>query len=237
MARPKLKRRAQREEAKSGDLFGRLVTIINPDSVASEAYRTLRTSLLFTFANTSPGVITITSPGSREGKSTVCANLGVALAQAGKSTLVVDCDFRRPVLHKIFRLRNFQGVVDVLIGQRSIESVWQEPLPGLKVVTVGTVPPTPAELLSSGRFTEFLSQVRQEFDYVLLDAPPTQSVSDPMIIASQGDGVLLVVDAQSTRKRSVQQSIRSLESVGARVLGTVMNNVSASETDYYGYTG
>lgn len=235
MARSKLKRRAQREEARSGDLSGRLVTLTNPDSLASEAYRTLRTSLLFAFSDTSPRVITVTSPNSREGKSTTCANLGVVMAQANKNTLIVDCDLRKPVLHRTFGLRNLRGMVDVIVGERSLESAWQELLPNLKVMTVGTLPPTPAELLSSRRFAEFLSQARQKFDYVLLDSPPTQLVSDPMVIATQGDGVLLVVDAQSTRKVSVRQSVRSLEAVGVKILGTVMNNVKASETDQYGY--
>jgi receptor protein-tyrosine kinase len=231
----KPKRRAQRKEMKSDDLSGRLVTIIDPTSVPSEAYRTLRTSLFYTLVDTPPKVIVLTSPGPREGKSTTCANLGVVLAQADKSTLIVDCDFRKPVIHKVFSLHNLFGIVNVLAEERGLERVLHNPLPGLNVVTVGPVPPNPAELLGSRRFAEFLGLARQEFDYVLVDVPPTQVVSDAAIVATQSDGVLLVLDAQNTRKSSFRQSVRGLEAVGANILGTVMNNVKASRGSYYHY--
>lgn len=224
-------RRRQKED--SGDLSGRLTTVLDPSGLASEAYRTLRTNLFYSLADTPPEVIVLTSPGPQEGKSTTCANLGVVLAQADKSTLVVDCDLRKPVIHKIFGLRNVHGLTNTLAGERNLEDVWHEPLKDLKVVTVGPVPINPAEVLSSRRFAEFLERVRQEFDYVLVDAPPTQLVSDAAVLATQGDGVLLVLDAQKTRKGAVRQAIRSLEAVGAKILGTVMNNVRSARGGYY----
>lgn len=227
-----LSRKAQSER----DLSERLVTITNPDGVVAEAYRTLRTSLLYSLVDNPPKVITITSPGPQEGKSTTCANLAVVLAQAGKSVLLLECDFRKPVVHGIFELRHLRGIVDVLAGERDAQEVWHEPMQGLKVMTVGPVPTNPADLLGSERFARFLDQMRREFDYVLIDAPPVQTVSDPMIIAAQGDGVLLVLDAQNTRKVSVRRSVRGLESVGANVLGTIMNNAKASEVEYGGRT-
>lgn len=183
-----------------------------------------------------PRVIEITSSGPREGKSTTCANLAVVLAQANKDTLLLECDFRKPVLHKLFEVRNVRGVVDVLAGSQDAQEVWHEPLRNLKVMTSGPVPTNPAELLGSERFAEFLGRMRLEFDYVIVDAPPVQLVSDPIIIAAQADGVLLVLDAQNTRKVSVRRSVQRLESVGANVLGTVMNNARASAADYYGDT-
>ncbi|MEW6638554.1 MAG: CpsD/CapB family tyrosine-protein kinase [Actinomycetota bacterium] len=230
-----LARRRRRRDEESTDLSGRLITVLDPTSVASEAYRSLRTNLLYAHVDAPPKVIVLTSPGPREGKSTTCANLGVVLAQADKRTLVVDCDFRKPVVHKTFGLRNVWGVVDVLVGQRELQDVWHEPLLGLKVLTVGSIPPNPAELLSSRRFTEFVAGVREDFDYVLIDAPPVGLVSDPAILATQSDGVLLVVDAQNTRRGAVRESMRSLEAVGANVLGTVMNNVKKSRGGYYHY--
>ncbi len=215
------------------DLSGRLVTTLDPMGVAAESYRTLRTNLLYALVDNPPKVIVMTSPSSKEGKSTTCANLGVVLAQADKRTLIVDCDLRKPVVHRVFGLRNLRGIVDVLVGQRTLEEVWQEPHPGLKVVPVGPLPPNPAELLDSRRFAEFLAGVRRDFDYVLIDAPPVGLVSDPAIVASQGDGVLIVLDAQNTRKGALRESVRSLEAVGARVLGTVMNNVKAGKGGYY----
>lgn len=216
-------------------LYGRLITVLEPDGAASEAYRTLRTNLLYALIDNPPRVIVVTSPGPREGKSTICANLGVVLARAEKSVLLLDCDLRKPMVHKIFGLRNFRGLVDVVVGDYTFREVWQEPQPGLTVVTTGTMTPNPTELLGSRRFAELLAQVRQDFDYVLLDTSPIALVSDPTVLATQADGVLLVADAQHTRKRALRRSVRSLEAVGATVLGTIMNNVKSSDKDlYYG---
>ena len=220
---------------------GQLVTVVDPFGAPAEAYRVLRASLAYRLVDLTRKVIAVTGPSDGEGKSTTCANLGVVLAQAGSSTLIVDCDLRKPAIHHFFGLRNLSGVVDVLTHQDDLQEVWQEPLPGLTVVSAGPIPPNPAELLSSRSFSEFIDQVRRrEFDYVLVDTTPIQLVSDALTIAQQSDGVLLVFDAQNTSKGSVQQSVGKLEGVGARVLGTVMNNVKAprrGKDDYgtYGY--
>jgi len=229
--------RRNREEEDNGDFSGRLVTVVDPSGMASEAYRTLRTNLFYSVADIPPKVILFTSHGPREGKSTTCANLGVVLAQADKKTLILDCDLRKPVMHKVFGLRNINGLMNVLTGERELKDVCHEPLDGLKVLTVGPIPLNPAEVLSSRRFAQFLDRVRGEFDYVLLDAPPTRVVSDPIVLASQGDGVLLVLDAKDTGKGAVRESLRGLEAVGANILGTVMNgDESAKAGGYYGYT-
>jgi capsular exopolysaccharide synthesis family protein len=228
------RRRAQKKD-KAKDLPGYVVTMVDPRNVTSEAYRNLRTNLLYSYVDNPPKIIVLTSPGPQEGKSTTCANLGVVLAQADKSTLMLDCDFRKPVLHKMFGTRNIFGVVDILAGGHKLQEVWHEPTPGLKVVCVGPIPPNPAELLGSKRLAELLATVRKEFDYILIDAPPIGLVSDPAILATQGDGVLLILDAQNTRKEALRQSVRSLKAVGANVLGTVMNNVKGEDKHYYGY--
>ncbi|TCJ18871.1 polysaccharide biosynthesis tyrosine autokinase [Rubrobacter taiwanensis] len=225
------KKRSEREE----DLSGRLVTILDPEGPAAEAYRTLRTNLLYALVDDPLKVVTFTSPGPGEGKSTTCANLGVVLAQANKNTLILDCDFRRPVMHRFFGLRNVWGVVDVLVGKRSLPDTMQEVLVGLNVLTCGPIPPNPAELLSSQRFAEFVARVRAEFDYVLIDAPPVGLVSDPVVISTQGDGVMLVLDAHSTGKGALRKSLHSLEAVGANIIGTVMNNVRGGKGGYYRY--
>ncbi len=232
MTRMRLKKRARRED-RSSDFSRRLVTLLDPDSMASEAYRTLRTSLLYAVVDEPPRMVLMTSPGASEGKSTTCANLGVVLAQADKSTLIIDCDLRRPSVHKVFGKHNLKGMTNVLSGEYSLPEVWMEILPNLNIVSVGRIPPNPAELLNSGRFTELLEEARQQFDYVLLDSPPVEAVSDSLVVATRTDGVLLVLDSQSTRKSAVRKAVRSLEAVGARVLGTVMNNVDKTRAGYY----
>jgi capsular exopolysaccharide synthesis family protein len=213
-----------------------LVTLLDPVGAASEAYRSLRTSLLYAKMDAPPTVILITSPGLADGKSTICANLAVVLAQAGKETLVIDGDLRKPSLHRIFGVPNVSGMVNVLSGEHDLSEVCTEPFPGLKMLSTGPIPPYPTELLSSGRFEELLGQARQLFDYVLVDSPPTELVSDPMIIAAQVDAVLLVLDSQGTSKGSLRKAVRNLEAVGANVLGTLMNKAPKAQTGRYGYS-
>jgi capsular exopolysaccharide synthesis family protein len=228
-------RRARRihkeRELANGDLSWGLITAENPTSTASEAYRAMRTALFYAMADPPPKVIMLTSPRPKEGKSITCANLGVVLAQAGKSTLVMDCDLRKPVLHEVFGVRNSRGIVDVLVGKEDLREVLQEPLPNLNVVSAGPIPYNPTELLSSRSFAEVVDQARQDFDYVLMDSShvlidssPVGSFPDPVVIAAQVDGVLLVLDIRSARKEALRQAMRALESVGANVLGTVLNN-------------
>jgi len=225
----------QVEEAKRSNLSDVLITVADPASAASETYRMIRTNLLYSSVDKQSEAVLVTSPGPSEGKSTTCANLGVVMAQTGKSTLIIDCDFRRPTMHKLFKLRNFRGVTNIVMGECSPQEVWQEPLEGLKIIPVGQIPPNPAELLSSRSFAQFLEQVRKQFDYVLIDAPPTSIVTDPAIIATHADGVLLVLDAQNTRKSSLIKAVRSIEAVGAKVLGTVLNNIESRPGGYYSY--
>jgi capsular exopolysaccharide synthesis family protein len=200
------------------------VTLSSPGSVASEAYRALRTNLLYPSAVDAPTVIVVSSPGPKEGKTTICANLAVVLTQAQKDVLLVDGVLQRPMLHKVFSLPNIDGLVSILMEQCSIEDAWHEPIPNLRVLTAGPIPHNSADLLGSQRFTEFMRQVRERFDYVLVDTPPVGLVSDTAILAAHSDGVLLVIDNQKTRKGSVRQSVRSLQAVGVEVLGTIMNN-------------
>jgi receptor protein-tyrosine kinase len=188
---------------------------------------------MYAVVDTPPRVVLMTSPGASEGKSTTCANLGVVLAQADKSTLIIDCDLRRPSMHKVFGKHNLKGMTNVLSGEYSLSEVWMEPLSKLKLVSAGRIPPNPAELLNSSRFTELVDQARQQFDYVLLDSPPVEAVSDSLVVATRADGVLLVLDSQKTRKSSLRKAVRSLEAVGANVLGTVMNNVDKTHAGYY----
>ena len=220
-----MRRRQTHQRDTSNGLSSNLITILHPNDAASEAYRRLRTSLFYSQLDDPPEVIVLTSPGDREGKSTTCANLGVVLAQADKETLLVDCDFRRPALHQMFGLRNEWGLGGILQDERSLREVCIEILPNLKIVTAGPLPPNPVEVLGSQPFATFLGEAREQFDYVLVDSPPVQAVSDPVVLAAQADAVLVILDAQSPRRTHLQQeAVRSLEAVGAFVLGLVVNN-------------
>jgi signal peptidase I len=221
-----------KETTKSGQrlsLVRSMVTILEPTSAASEAYRSLGTNLLCPSVVDHPfKVIVLTSPRSDEGKSKICANLGAVLAQAGKSTLVVDCDLRKPTLHKFFGLSNASGMADVLTGRRKLQEVCiEEPLSGLMIVPAGPMPlEGPVAPLSHGRVSKFFDDVRKEFDYVLVDASSVGFALEVINLAAQGDGVLLVLDAQKTsNKSSVRQATSILETFRANVLGAVMSDV------------
>ena len=203
-----------------------LVTVHDPRGAASEAFRMLRTNLFYALIDSPPKIIVLTSANAGDGKSTTTANLGVTLAQAGKSVLTLDCDLRGPRLHDIFDVSNSRGLVDILAAGDKVEEVWREPTPRLKLICAGPPPPNPAELLSSRSLAEFLAEMRRRFDYVLVDTPPV-GVSDSAVLAANGDGVLLVLDSQRTRKGPLLQALRTLRGVGANVLGTVMNNFEA----------
>jgi len=140
-------------EAEVTDLTAHLVASLDPTSAAAEAYRGLRTNLLYSLIDKPPKVIIFTSPGPGEGKSMTCSNLGVVLAQAEKNTLILDCDFRKPVMHRIFGLRNVVGIVDVLVEERPLKEVWHEPVEGLKVIPAGSIPLNPAEVGLPAVFT------------------------------------------------------------------------------------
>jgi capsular exopolysaccharide synthesis family protein len=214
-------------EDERNSLSNALVALHDPTGAASEAYRMLRTNLIYARVDTTPKVIVLTSVGRNEGKSITTANLGVTLAQAGKNTLILDCDLRKPAQHKIFSTRSIGGLIDVLVGERDLQEVWQEPIPGLKLMPAGAPPPNPAEMLTSRRLADFLGQMRQKFDYVLVDTPPVGYASESLALAAIGDGVLLVLDCKHTRKGALRLALRRLENVGANVLGTVMNKYDA----------
>jgi capsular exopolysaccharide synthesis family protein len=217
----------QRDDDQRNDSTQDLVTLHDPSGAASEAYRMLRTNLFYAFVDNPPKLIVLTSASPGEGKSTTTANLGVTLAQADKNVLILDCDLRRPRLHNMFDVRNTKGLVDILAGGGELDAVCREPIPGLKLLCTGPPPPNPAELLSSRRLAEFLGEMRRRFDYVLVDTPPV-GVSDSAVLAAHGDGVLLVLDSQRTRKGPLREALRNLQGVGANVLGTVMNNFEVS---------
>ena len=203
-----------------------LVTLSNPRSPVSEAYRTLRTNLEFFSLDEPVRTLVVTSPGAKDGKSTVLANLAVALAQGGKRVILVDCDLRRPTQHTLFGLDNATGLTTMMLDEaaQSKPPLRETPVDGLRVLTAGPLPPNPAELLGSRRMKETLAALLKKADVLLFDAPPVLAVTDALVLAVQTDGVLLVVKAGGTTREHVQQAKDRLERVNARIVGAVLNN-------------
>jgi capsular exopolysaccharide synthesis family protein len=218
------------------DRTSTLITISNPRSPISEAYRTLRTNLEFTSLDKPIRSMVVTSASPEEGKSTTLANLAVAVAQSGRKVILVDCDLRRPALHQIFDARNAPGFTDMM---RDDTLMSQPPLqetavPNLYLLSSGTLPPNPAELLGSRRMSEVIAALQQHAEMVLFDAPPVIAVTDAAVLASKVDAVLLVVSAGKTKREHAKKAKTLLDKVNAHLIGTVLNNVKG-ETGLYQY--
>ncbi len=225
-------------EFKSGaDRTKDLVTVETPRSAASESYRTVRTNVQFSALDVPVGSIVITSPQSREGKSTVAANLAVTMAQAGKRVLLVDADLRRPTLHRLFGLSNRHGLTDLLLAERrGVEDVALDThVPGLRVLPSGPQPPNPSEALGSRRMRQVLEEMRHMADVVILDSPPLLAVADGLVLAATVDAAILVVRSGATRRTLAQRAKDHLDRVEARLLGVVVNAAprDAQADSYY----
>jgi capsular exopolysaccharide synthesis family protein len=213
-----------------------LVTVNDARSSGAEAYRTLRTNLIFSQAVQTLRTLVVTSAAPSEGKTTTAANLAVSFAQQGMRVLIVDCDLRRSRLHRMFSVPREPGITELVLGQVEQESVTRETsVTGLYVLPSGQLPPNPAELLGGERMRKTLASLTEAFDLVVLDTPPLLAASDAAILATVADGVVLVVRAGVTEAEAGQQAMAQLASVGARVVGAVLNDPDSKLQTYGGY--
>ena len=219
------------------EYLDKLVVAREPRSPAAEAYRVLRTNLQFSAGSTLRTFL-VTSANPLEGKSLTTANLAVALAQSGQRVILVDADMRRPTQHRIFGLENQVGLSNVLEGgDVSLEELVQPvAMSDLSVITSGPIPDHPSDLIGSERMSNLTELLQQYADVVVFDSPPVMAVADAAILASRLDGVLLVVDAGSTRRGAARHCKETLDSVGAHLLGVAINRLSALRGGYYYYS-
>jgi len=212
-----------------------LVLKADPLSPVSEAFRVLRTNIRYFSVDRPLQVIMVTSPGPREGKSLVAANLAVALAQAGLRTVLLDADMRRPRQHWIFGLLPKEGLTDVLLTGSPDGRLQATEVDGLLLLPAGEKPPNPVELLGSQRMRELREELCRSFDAVVVDSPPVLIGADAAVLGQIADGVLLVVDAGETRRDAARQALESLRQVGANVIGVVLNRVPIRRGGYHYY--
>lgn len=219
-----------------------------PRTAGAEAYRTIRTNIGFMGGTNDLRLIALVSPSMGEGKTTTTANLAVSLAHTGKRVIAVSCDLRKPRLHKFFDLSNERGLTSVLMDGLSVPEVAQRVggLESLRVIASGPIPHNPSELLGSDDMEQLLADLRRLADFVLIDTAPMLAVSDALTIAPKMDGVLLIVDADTTMRGAVQATREQLELVGANIVGAVLNDFDPSSArstygssryHYYGKDG
>lgn len=213
-----------------------IATVEEPHSEIAEAYRILRTNVAFATTARPIQTLLITSTMPQEGKTTTCINLGITLAQQGHSVVVVDCDFRRPMLHNYFAQYvkdNRHGLSDVLIGRLKLESaIVKNSVHNLSFITSGTIPPNPAELLGSKKMVQMLENLKAAFEYAIIDAPPTLGVADARVLGRICDAVLVVVKAQTTHREAVIDVKSELERSGEKVIGFVLNGIDITSSYY-----
>lgn len=206
-----------------------------PKSIDAEAYRSLRSNIEYSSFDDEYRVIVVTSSVPGEGKSTTSGNLAIALAQSGNSVLLVDCDMRKPSIHKKFKISNAAGTAELLLRKKLFEEVANKYNENLTIITAGKIPPNPSEMLASRAMTAFIEEMKKEFKYIILDTPPLQAVTDAQVLSTKADGVLLVVKAGSTKKEMVFNSVDLIKKVQGKVIGTVLNGVENKKNNYYYY--
>ncbi|MGJ0841781.1 CpsD/CapB family tyrosine-protein kinase [Bacillus anthracis] len=208
-----------------------------PKSIAAESYRTLRTNIQYSSFDKEYKVIMVTSSEPGEGKSTTAGNLALCLAQGDKKVILIDCDLRKPSIHKKFKISNVVGLSDVIVGKEELVTALHRYNKNLVILTSGKIPPNPSEMLSSKAMNVLIENFKGNFDYIILDTPPVQAVTDSQILSTKADGTILVVRAEKTKKDSVENAIGLLNKVNANIIGTVLNGVDNGRNKYYYYYG
>ncbi|MBN1050115.1 CpsD/CapB family tyrosine-protein kinase [Clostridium botulinum] len=208
-----------------------------PKSIVSEAYRTLRTNIQYSSFDKEIQTILVTSAEAAEGKSTVAGNLALSFAQNEKKVILVDCDLRKPSVHKNFKISNLLGLSEVLLGKAKIDDAIQKRNENLHVLTSGKIPPNPAEMLSSTAMSKLLEELKKEYDIIMLDSAPLGAVTDAQILSTKVDGTVLVTRAERTKRESVIEAKNLLTKVGANIIGSILHAVENTKGKYYYYYG
>jgi capsular exopolysaccharide synthesis family protein len=206
---------------------------LDPTSEVAEAYRSVRTALYFGAADEQTRSIVITSPSQGDGKSTLTANLAITMAQAGQRTLLIDGDLRKPQQQRIFQVDDAMGLSMILAGKcQASEAIQRTGIRDLDVLPAGPTPPNPTEILNSDRFESLLHDLMAQYDHVLIDAPPVAPVSDARILAAMSEATLLVLRAEKSSRKASGQARDALLSVGANLLGVVVNDIPRRKVRY-----
>lgn len=213
-----------------------LLSYNEPSSAMAEAFRSLRTNLLFSTSTGAPLTLAITSSMPSEAKSSTCTNLAAVFAQAGKRILIVDCDLRKPTLHKRLSLDNSMGLSTYLTHQADVDEVLQNtPMKGVSAITAGPLSPNPAELLSSERMDELLALAPKEFDMIILDSPPVMGLADALIIANHASATILIAAHAQSKKRPLMDAYQRLRQANANLIGTVFTKMKSGSSYGYNY--
>jgi len=208
-----------------------------PKSIAAEAYRTLRTNIQYSSFDKEIRTIVVTSAEMAEGKSTVAGNIAISFAQGEKKVILIDCDLRKPSVHKNFKVSNLVGLSEVLLGKAILQKAVRKRGNNFYFLTSGKIPPNPSEMLASSAMTNLIEKLKDEYDVIVLDTAPLKAVTDAQILSTKVDGTILVVRAARTKRDVVIDAKNLLDKVGANIIGTVLQAVENTRGKYYYYYG
>ncbi len=201
-----------------------------------EAYKIIRTGLLFALSTAQEKSIVCTSAEPGAGKSTTCSNVAITMAQTGAKVILIDADMRKPTQHKIFRVNNAQGLSKLLSGLAAMkDTIQRDVVTNLDLITSGPIPPNPSELLGSENMLNLLNRLSEEYDYIFIDTPPVNVVSDAFMLAKKVAGVMLVARQKQTHYEELQKAVESIRALEANVLGVVITDVSEQNKPYGAY--
>jgi capsular exopolysaccharide synthesis family protein len=222
--------------SKTNGLNSEPLLALDTRSSLAEAYRVLRTSVLLSSTEKPPKTILVTSGQPGEGKTTTVVNTAISLAQLGASVLIIDCDLRKPAVHKVLGIDHVVGLSTYLTGRGEMDDVIQKlPIQNLAVLTSGRIPPNPAEMISSTKMKEMLRLLGERYDHIVIDSPPLLKVTDPVILSTLVDGVILVVHGGKSTRDMLRRTRQELSVAGARIFGVVLNNVDTYQETYASY--
>ncbi|PXV62770.1 capsular exopolysaccharide synthesis family protein [Halanaerobium congolense] len=228
---------AKKKNKKQEISSDKLVALHHKKSPATEAFRTIRTNLQFMSPDKELKVIMVTGSEAGIGKSTVASNLALTFSMTGQKTLLIDTDMRKPMLHKLFDLPNFQGLSSYLAGdQDEIEDLIQEcKHSGTFLLPAGPIPPNPSEMLNSKKMEDLIKKCKKESAITIIDAPPLLPVTDALLLSQKVDGVIMVAETNQTKKEVFTKGIERLQQVNANILGTILNKYPVNKSSYYTY--
>ena len=213
-----------------------LIVESKPKCAEAEAYRTLRTNIQYSSVSKKIKTLLVTSSDSKDGKSTVCSNLALTFSQNGQSVIVLDCDFRKPSIHKFFNISNSCGITDILIGKEKLEDTIKCYNSKTAILPAGNIPPNPSEILGSQSMINLLSFLSERYDIVIIDSPPVGVVTDAQVISAAVDGTMVVIKAEETKAKRVTEAVNLLKKVDANIIGMVLNEahtINKNYNDYY----
>ncbi|MBW9148482.1 CpsD/CapB family tyrosine-protein kinase [Clostridium sp. CM028] len=212
-----------------------LITFKKPNIPIAEAYRTLRTNIQFSSFDKKIKTLLVTSSGPGEGKTTTASNLAIVMAQGGSKTLLIDCDQRKPNVHMVFGCSNAEGLSNILVDKNEVDinkCIQKTEITNLYILASGTKLPNPAELLGSAKMKNLIEELKEIYDFIILDTPPIILVTDAQILAQYTDGCLLVISSGEAERDSVIKSKGLLEKVNAKILGVVINKLDLKKSGY-----